>query len=74
MRIVCFVLFGAAIVFCALGLSGHREAWAAAALCFFAAIMVIVGRCCDTKDGIYRERQFMSKYRALRERIGKSRR
>ena len=44
MKIVCVVLLGAAIVFCVLGLSGHKEAWAAAALCFFAAIMVIVGR------------------------------
>ena len=44
MKIVSFATFGAAIVFYALGLSGHKEAWAAAALCFFAAIMVIVGR------------------------------
>ena len=43
-KIACFVLLGAAIVFCVLGLSGHKGAWAAAALCFFAAIMVIVGR------------------------------
>lgn len=43
-KTVCFALFGAAIVFCILGISGHNEAWAAAALCFFAAIMVIVGR------------------------------
>ena len=42
MKIVCVVLFGAAILFCALGLSGHKEAWSAAALCFFAAIMIIV--------------------------------
>ena len=44
MKIVYFVLYGAAIVCCVLGLSGHKEAWAAAALCFFAAIMVIVRR------------------------------
>lgn len=43
-KTVGFVFFCAAIVFCALGISGHREAWAAAALCFFAAIMVIVGQ------------------------------
>lgn len=49
MRIVCLVLFVAEIVFCALGLSGHKEAWAAVTLCFFSAIMVIVGRRCDTK-------------------------
>ena len=50
MKIVPFAIFGAAIVFCVLGLSGHKEAWAAAALCFFAAIMVIVGRRRDTRD------------------------
>ena len=50
MKIACFVLFGAAIVFCALGVSGHKAAWAAAALCFFAAIMVIVGRHRNKKD------------------------
>ena len=50
MKIVCVVLFGAAIMFCALGLSGHKEAWAAAALCFFAAIMIIVGHRGNTKD------------------------
>ena len=44
MKIVCVVLFGAAIIFCALGLSGHKEAWAAAALCFFAATMGIARR------------------------------
>ena len=44
MKIVCFVLLSAAIIFCILGLTGHKEAWAAAALCFFAAIMIIVGR------------------------------
>ena len=50
MKIVCVVLFGAAIIFCALGLSGHNEAWSAAALCFFAAIMIIVGHRGNTKD------------------------
>lgn len=50
MKIVCVVLFGAAIMFCALGLSGHNEAWSAAALCFFAAIMIIVGHRGNTKD------------------------
>ena len=49
MKSVWFVLLCAAIVFCVLGLSGHGEAWAAAALCFFAAIMIIVGRR-DAKD------------------------
>lgn len=43
-KTVCFAFFGVAIVFCALGVNGHKGAWAAAALCFFAAIMVIVGR------------------------------
>lgn len=37
------VLFVAAIVFCVLGLIGHKEAWAAAALCSFAAVMISVG-------------------------------
>lgn len=50
MKLACFALFGAAIVFCVLGLSGHKEAWAAAALCFFAAVMVIVGHRGNTKD------------------------
>ena len=49
MKIACIVLFSGAIVFCVLGVSGHKEAWAAAALCLFAAIMVIVGRRCNTK-------------------------
>ena len=44
MTIACFALLGVAILFCILGLKGHKEAWAAAAVCFFAAIMVIVGR------------------------------
>ena len=44
MTIVCFVLFAAAIIFCILGLKGHKQAWAAAAVCFFAAIMVMIGR------------------------------
>lgn len=41
MKIMCVLLFCAAILFCILGLRGHKEAWATAALCFFAAIMVI---------------------------------
>ena len=50
MKIVCFGLLGVAIVFFVLGLSGHKEAWSAAALCFFAAIMIIVGHRGNTKD------------------------
>ena len=44
MKLLCFALFIAAIIFCALGFGGHSAAWAAAALCFFAAIMMIVGQ------------------------------
>ena len=50
MKAARFVPLGAAIAFCALGFSGHKEAWAAAAVCFFAAIMILVGRRRNAKD------------------------
>ena len=37
---ISLVLFIAAIVFCIIGFIGHSAAWSAAALCFFAAILV----------------------------------
>lgn len=44
MNLLYWVLFIAAICFCVVGLMGHTAAWGAAALCFFAAVMIIVGQ------------------------------
>ncbi len=44
MKIISVMLYVAAVGFCVLGLIGHSAAWAAAALSFFAATMMMVGR------------------------------
>lgn len=42
--IISVVLYVAAVDFCVLGFTGHSAAWAAAALSFFAATMIVVGQ------------------------------
>lgn len=44
MKIISVVLYVAAVGFCVLGFIGHSAAWAAAALSFFTATMMIVGQ------------------------------
>lgn len=44
MKIVSLLLVLVGIVFCIVALMGHAAAWAATALCFFAAAMVVVGK------------------------------
>ncbi len=46
-----WVLLIVAVCFCVAGLMGHPAAWGAAALCFFAAVMVIVGQQKKHGDG-----------------------
>lgn len=42
MKIFSLILAVAGIGFCIAGFMGHSSAWAGAALCFFAAAMIIV--------------------------------
>ena len=44
MKVLYGVLLTVGLCFCAAGTVGHTAAWAAAALCFFAATMVAVGQ------------------------------
>lgn len=44
MKVFYGVLLTVGLCFCAAGAVGHTAAWAAAALCFFAATMVAVGQ------------------------------
>lgn len=62
MKIISVVLYVAAAGFCVLGFIGHSVAWSAAAMNFFAATMMRVGRQKDKrakteiKDHIEEER------------------
>lgn len=44
MKIFAVILYVAAVAFCIAGLFQHTAAFAAAAMCFFAATMIIVGK------------------------------
>ena len=44
MKVFYWVLLIVAVCFCVAGLMGHPAAWGAVALCFFAAVMAIVGQ------------------------------
>lgn len=42
MKIIYWIFFILGICFCVVGASGHVAAWSAAALCFFAATMIVI--------------------------------
>lgn len=44
MKIISGILYGIGIIFCVLGCLGHITAWAAAALLFFAATMILMNQ------------------------------
>lgn len=44
MKIFAVILYVAAVVFCIAGLSLHTAAFAASAMCAFAATMIVVGK------------------------------
>lgn len=44
MEILSFILYVVGVGFCIAGFIGHSTAWVGAALCFFAATMIIIGQ------------------------------